>query len=133
MKRFPAILIVLLLAVGCSLERIHYHSGRYDHWIQTPGVITDVRSYHVFRTTPRHTVSYAYVVDDKTLEGQDDYGGRSSIYRAGQQVEVWIDPNNPTDCCLHKPNAGLEPYVPFCLAAPIVLALLFQKSKDRLL
>ena len=51
MKRLAAILVVAALALCCSLERIHYHSGRYDHWIQTPGVITHVRPYVIFRTS----------------------------------------------------------------------------------
>ena len=132
MKRFTAILLVVLLTIGCSLERIHYHSGRYDHWTQTPGVITDIRSCVVFRRNSHHTVTYTYVVEEQTLQGQDDYGGRSSTYHVGQQVDVWIDPNDPTDCCLHKPNAGLEPYVPFCLATPVVLALLLYKPRGRI-
>ena len=132
MKRSLSILIVILLAVGCSLERIHYHSGRYDHWVQVPGVITHIRPYQIFRRSSHHAVSYTYVVDDQTLERQNDYGGRSSIYQEGQQVEVWIDPNEPESCSLHKPNAGLEPYVPFCMAFPIVLFLILNKPKNRL-
>ena len=133
MKRLAAILVVAALALGCSLERIHYHSGRYDHWIQTPGVITHVRPYVIFRTSAHHAVTYTYEVEGQTFVGEDDYGGRSSIYHTGQQVEVWIDPNDPGNCCLHKPNAGLEPYVPFCMAAPVILALLLSKPKSRTL
>ena len=126
-RRVLGALGVFLAICIWSFGITRYHAGRYDHWVQVLGSVTEVTPQP---RSSRHKVVYIYNDGEQLREGSNTYAGRTSeLYHAGQGVEVWMNPDDPSQSSLHKPDAGIEPYGPFFLGAPILLAILFGRLR----
>lgn len=126
-KRLLAALGVFVVIIAISLGISRYHQGRYAHWVQVPGSVIAVTPHP---RSARHDISYLYSDGDHLREGSESYSGRTSdTYHVGQGIEVWMNPDTPSQSSLHQPDAGLAPYAPFFLGVPILLCVLFGRPR----
>lgn len=62
-------------------------------------------TYHIY---------YTYTVTEATYSGRASNGREPNITQ-GDIVEIWYDPDHPSQSSLGKPSPGLDPFAPFLL------------------
>lgn len=126
-KRWAA-LTVVLFAVAISICIYIARLQQYADWQMANGVVLQVERYTTGGKSPgskrHHRIDYAYTVSGVEYTASDSYAGYDSDFAAGDRVEIWYDPGKPSLASFHKPHPGLDPYVPYFFAAPLVLGLL---------
>ncbi len=121
--------VIAVIAVAAIISCIIYITdcNKYRDWTTAPGVITEIE------VTRNHNsrIHYKYAFDGVVYSGSElvDRASVSSGRKTGDEVSIWIDPDNPSSSFYLQPNPTFQAFAPFFLAVPLCLAIALRKEK----
>ena len=123
-KRLINTVVLLLLAIIISVGLYFIKTEEYKNWQPIAGILIDTKQFYT-RGGRSYRLYYKYEVNGITYEGQELFSGNiPDSHYVGESVEVWYDPDMPSNSLYAKPGPGLWPYVPFIFSVPISLFIL---------
>ena len=124
-KRLINTVVLLLLAIIISVGLYFIKTEEYKDWQPIAGILIDTKQFYKTRGGRSYRLYYKYEVNGTTYEGQELFSGNiPDSHYVGESVEVWYDPDMPSNSLYAKPGPGLWPYVPFIFSVPISLFIL---------
>lgn len=127
---------LFILAAIISVSLYFIKAEQYKNWLPEKGILTNIENYSARRsrhdTRRSYCLFYSYMVDGKIYDGSSSYSGKApDNHFIGEQVDVWYNPEEPSQSSYHKPGPGLYPYLPFIFYLPISLIVLKSTSLRR--
>ena len=148
--RLICIIITLILALISSVIVYFVRGNYYSSFISTDAKVTDIEflnnypeKYAMFRfhrsrnisSDVTHRIYYSFSLGGKVYGGTHNFYERTdnypSKYRVGDTIEIWYYPKAPDISFFKKPAPGLEVFVPYFLAAPVIVCIASQKNKSN--
>ena len=134
-KRMIKTVGLLLLAIIISVSLYFIKTEEYKDWQPVAGVLIDTKQFYKSRgigSGRSYRLYYTYEVDGIIYEGQELFSGNiPNSHYIGEPVEVWYDPEAPSNSLYAKPGPGLWPYIPFIFSVPISLFILSGGSARK--
>lgn len=126
---------LLVLAIIISVSLYFIKTEEYKDWQPVAGVLTDMRQFYKSRgvgSGRSYRLYYTYEVNGIIYEGQDLFSGNiPDSHYIGESVEVWYNPDVPSESLYAKPDAGLWSYIPLIFSVPISLFILSGGSARK--
>nr|WP_317413277.1 DUF3592 domain-containing protein [uncultured Solibaculum sp.] len=127
-KKFIIPIVILIAACIASLGIYFARTQQYKDWVSASGVVLDIENYHR-KSSSSHRIYYSYSVDGTVYTGDSLYSGTHTDFKAGDETDVWYNPQNPAESSFHKPGPGLDPYAPFFIGVPLALGAFGWRRK----
>ena len=143
-NRLICIIAVVVLAVISSLIVNIVRGKYYATFVSCEGVVTEIEWFknypekyaRIYKSKNlgsswKFRTYYSFTVNEKTYESSFLSSKHVSKYRVGDPIEVWYNPKNPNDSCGYVPSPEMEPFVPYFLAAPVIVFIATARSRAR--
>ena len=139
--RLICIIAVLVLAIISSFIIKTVRQSYFDTFVSCEGVVTEIEWFdnhperyariHHSSSSSNFRTYYSFTVNEKTYESSFLSSKHVSKYRVGDPIEVWYNPKNHNDSCGYVPSPEMEPFVPYFLAAPVIVFIATARSRAR--
>ena len=144
-NRLICIIAVVVLAVISSLIVNIVRGKYYATFVSCEGVVTEIEWFKNYPekyarihrgrknlgSSSKFRTYYSFTVDEENYESSFLSSENVSKYRVGDSFEVWYNPKNPHDSRGYVPSPGLEIFIPYFLAAPVIVFIATAKSRAR--
>lgn len=129
MKRLISVIIVLIIAAAASGVIYKVNEEEYKSWQSADGVVQEIEQLRKLKDR----IYYTYIVDGKIYSGSEvvHRSSHSDAQKAGDEIFVWYDTDNPANSCYLKPNSTFQATAPIFLTVPICLIIvnsIYKKS-----
>ncbi|MBQ3527057.1 MAG: DUF3592 domain-containing protein [Clostridia bacterium] len=142
--RLICIIAVLVLAIISSFIIKTVRQSYFDTFVSCEGVVTEIEWFknypekyaRIYKSKNlgsswKFRTYYSFTVDEKNYGSSFLSSKHVSKYRVGDPIEVWYNPKNPNDSCGYVPSPEMEPFVPYFLAAPVIVFIATARSRAR--
>lgn len=129
LKRLLPVIVVIIIAIAASYIIYTVNVAEYSDWESAQGVVHEIEDLRKFNVR----VHYAYIVDGEVYSGSElvSQHSLSEGRKAGDEVPIWYDPDEPANSRYLKPNPTFQATAPIFLTVPICLIIILKSKRGE--